>query len=98
MTCGEVCHDPEGFLDWLRFVICMCWQKRICLCFGIQLIQIKKAFPLLKGRGEKKTEKKISFLILTMDSSETKYTPPSSVLIGPHQLTSGSCGKEISWT
>lgn len=51
-----------------------------------------------RQRGKKRLRKKISFLILTMDSSETKYTPPSSVLIGPHRLTSGSCGKEISWT
>jgi hypothetical protein len=66
-------------LDLFSYFILLGWQKIIRLCFDVELMQVKKAFPLLKGRGkkkkrQKKTEKK-NILILTMHSFETKYIP-----------------------
>lgn len=79
MTGTETCADElEGILDQhgLGFLFYPVLAKEHCLCFGIELIQIKKAFPLLNGRGKKeRKDKKGKKLILTMYSFETKYIP-----------------------
>lgn len=52
LTCMERCaHGLEGVLQQVKFVFSAGKRTSIRLCFGVQLIQIKKAFPLLKGGG-----------------------------------------------